>query len=100
MYKNKKERKKENKEVLLDYVCVCVCVVTSTFRLARLICVPHADDPKNEKHSRRLVAVQYICWTMCLYSSAICDVLDGEQISQRWEKEGIVNMYKTVIFQY
>ena len=25
MYKNKKETKKENKEVLLDNVCVCVC---------------------------------------------------------------------------
>ena len=27
MYKNKKETKKENKEVLLDNVCVCECAV-------------------------------------------------------------------------
>ena len=33
------ETKKENKEFLLDFVCVCACVFTSTFRLARLICV-------------------------------------------------------------
>ena len=28
---------------------------------------------------------------MCLYSSAIYDVLDGKRISQRREKEGVVN---------
>ena len=33
MYKDKKERKKENKGVLLDYVCVCVCVTSLCQRL-------------------------------------------------------------------
>ena len=28
---------------------------------------------------------------MCLYSSAIYDVLDGKRISERWDKEGVVN---------
>ena len=28
---------------------------------------------------------------MCLYSSAIYDVLDGKRISQRWAKEGVIN---------
>ena len=37
---------------------------------------------------------------MCLYSSAMYDVLDGKRISQKWEKEGVVNMYKTVIYHY
>ena len=58
MYKNKKERKKENKEVLLGYVFVCV--VTSTSSLARLILSACRLSVKNEEHSRRLVTVQLI----------------------------------------
>ena len=30
----------------------------------------------------------------------IYDALDGKRVSQRWEKEGVVNMYKTVIYHY
>ena len=58
VYKNKKERKQGNKEVLLGYVFVCV--VTSTSSLARLIYVPPENHPQNEEHSRRLVTVQLI----------------------------------------
>ena len=28
---------------------------------------------------------------MCLYSSAIYDFLDGKRMSERWDKEGVVN---------
>ena len=66
MYKNKKERKKEYKEVLLGYVFVCV--VTSTSSLVRLIYVPPENYPQNEEHSRRLVTVQLILQQIfCLY---------------------------------
>ena len=52
MYKNKKERKKENKEV--PGLCFC-WVVTSASSLGRLICVPPKHYPQNEEHYRRLV---------------------------------------------
>ena len=86
---------------------VSLCVVKSSSNLPRLTYVPAANDTQHEEHSRRIYSdcplintSTNICWTMCLYSSAIYDVLDGKRISQRKEKERVDKMYKTVIYHY
>ena len=48
-------------------------------------------ERKKTRKSCPINTTTNIYWKMCLYSSAIYDVLDGKRISQRWEKEGVVN---------